>query len=94
MSFGLKNVGKTYQRIMSKLFKEEIEEMLEVYMDNIIIKTNKEELYDKNKNLTIVLVRVRQYNMRLNPEKAIYTLCWNALKGKNPHTTSLRYMKG
>lgn len=37
MPFSLKNVGETYQRMMNKVFKEEIGETLEVYMDNMII---------------------------------------------------------
>lgn len=37
MPFSLKNVGETNQRMMNKVFKEEIGETLEVYMDNMII---------------------------------------------------------
>lgn len=43
MPFGLKNTRETYQRIMNKIFDEEIGEMVEVYMDDMIFKFNKEE---------------------------------------------------
>lgn len=41
MLFGLKSAGATYQRIKKKIFKEEIGETFEVYMDNMIVKFDK-----------------------------------------------------
>nr|CAD1817762.1 unnamed protein product [Ananas comosus var. bracteatus] len=38
MSFGLKNVGATYQRVMNFIFHDLIGRMLEVYIDNIVCK--------------------------------------------------------
>ncbi|GAU39237.1 hypothetical protein TSUD_396840 [Trifolium subterraneum] len=42
MPFGLKNAGATYQRIMNKVFHNEIGDMLEVYMDDMIVKSEEE----------------------------------------------------
>ena len=42
MPFGLKNVGATYQRMMNKVFRGEIGDMLEVYMDDMIVKSQAE----------------------------------------------------
>jgi len=39
MSFGLKNTGVTYQRMMIKVFEGMIGEQVEVYIDDIITKT-------------------------------------------------------
>jgi hypothetical protein len=39
MLFGLKNTGATYQRCMQSYFKEQIGRNLEVYVDDIIVKT-------------------------------------------------------
>lgn len=39
MLFGLKNTGVTYQRMMNKVFKSQIGRMLEVYMDDMNVKT-------------------------------------------------------
>lgn len=39
MLFGLKNARKTYQRLVNKIFKSWIDCTMEVYMDNMIIKS-------------------------------------------------------
>jgi hypothetical protein len=39
MLFGLKNVGATYQRLMDKAFKNQIGRNLEVYVDDLVIKS-------------------------------------------------------
>ncbi|RVW91079.1 hypothetical protein CK203_039934 [Vitis vinifera] len=39
MSFGLKNVGTTYQRLMMKIFKPLIDRTMEVYIDDIVVKS-------------------------------------------------------
>ena len=38
MPFGLKNAGATYQCMMNKVFRNEIGDMLEIYMDDMIVK--------------------------------------------------------
>ena len=39
MSFGLKNVGATYQRCMLKYFGDLIRQTIEAYVDDIVVKT-------------------------------------------------------
>lgn len=46
MPFGLKNAITTYQRMMNKIFNKEIDETLEVYMDDMIVKSGKDEQLD------------------------------------------------
>jgi hypothetical protein len=41
MPFRLKNVGATYQRCMLKCFGDLIEETVEAYMDDIVVKSKK-----------------------------------------------------
>ena len=41
MSFGLKNVGATYQRCMVKCFGDLIGQTVEAYVDNIVIKSKR-----------------------------------------------------
>ncbi|GMH28752.1 hypothetical protein Nepgr_030595 [Nepenthes gracilis] len=39
ISFGLKNVGATYQRLMNKMFKQQIDRNMEIYVDNMLVKS-------------------------------------------------------
>ena len=39
MPFGLKSAGETYQRMMNKVFCNEIRAMFEVYMDDMVVKS-------------------------------------------------------
>jgi len=40
MPFGLRNASTTYQRMMKKVFEKQIGQNLEVYMDDMILKSN------------------------------------------------------
>jgi hypothetical protein len=40
MTFGLKNVGATYQRVMNLIFHDWLGIILEIYIDDITIKSN------------------------------------------------------
>lgn len=42
ITFQLKNVGATYQRVMNKVFNDQIGRMLEVYMDDMIVMPEEE----------------------------------------------------
>ncbi|GAU13013.1 hypothetical protein TSUD_173130 [Trifolium subterraneum] len=70
MPFGLKNAGATYQRMMNKVFHNEIGDMLEVYMDDMIVKS--EEEIDHTVHLKRVFDQARKFNMRFNPEKCTF----------------------
>lgn len=39
MPFGLKNAGATEQRLVNKIFKDQIIKSIEVYMDGMIIES-------------------------------------------------------
>ena len=43
MPFGLKNAGATYQRLVNKMFSQQIGRNMEVYVDDMLVKS-KEEL--------------------------------------------------
>ena len=40
MSYGLKNAGATYQRMVTKMFKEKIGKTMEIYIDDMVVKSN------------------------------------------------------
>ncbi|GAU39244.1 hypothetical protein TSUD_396900 [Trifolium subterraneum] len=68
--FGLKNAGATYQRMMNKVFHNEIGDMLEVYMDDMIVKS--EEEIDHTVHLKRVFDQARKFNIRFNPKKCTF----------------------
>ena len=70
MSFGLKNVGATYQRLMNKIFPNKIGKTMEVYVDNMLVKSLTIEQHIED--LTDTFASLRLFNMRLNPEKWIF----------------------
>ena len=39
MPFGLKNARSTYQRIMTKMFGSQLGKNIEVYIDDIVVKS-------------------------------------------------------
>ena len=42
MPFGLKNAGATYQRMMMTMFRDKIGRTVEVYIDDMVVKSKKE----------------------------------------------------
>jgi len=70
ISFGLKNAGATYQRLMDKIFKGLIGRVVEVYVDDIVVKFNSFEQHLKD--LDEVFKALRGVNMKLNPEKCTF----------------------
>ena len=39
MPFSLKNVGATYQRLVTKMFRQLLESIMEVYIDDMLVKS-------------------------------------------------------
>ncbi|CAL2257485.1 unnamed protein product [Prunus armeniaca] len=62
MPFGLKNAGATYQRLVNKIFKEQIGKTMEVYVDDMLLKTP--ECADHIKNLATAFCLLCNYSMR------------------------------
>ena len=70
MPFGLKNVRATYQRLVNKMFSKQIGRNMEVYVDDMLVKS-KEELVHLD-DLKETFATLKQYQMRLNPSKCVF----------------------
>ena len=70
MPFGLKNAGPTYQRLVNKMFSNQIGRNMEVYVDDMLVKS-KEELTHLD-DLRETFATLRQYQMKLNPSKCAF----------------------
>ena len=42
MPFGLKNVGATYQQMMTRIFRDKIGRTMEVYIDDMVVKSKRD----------------------------------------------------
>ena len=65
MPFGLKNAGATYQRLVNQMFSKQIGRNVEVYVDDMLVKSKEEE--DHLDDLRETFNTLKQYNMKLNP---------------------------
>ncbi|GKV48760.1 hypothetical protein SLEP1_g55555 [Rubroshorea leprosula] len=70
MPFGLKNAGATYQKMVTIVFRAQICKNLEVYVDDIVVKSLKAENYLADLDETFN--NLRKNRMRLNPAKCIF----------------------
>jgi hypothetical protein len=70
MTFGLKNAGATYQRAMNYIFHELIGKIVEIYIDDVVIKSldHESHLADVRKTLECT----RKYGIKMNPNKCAF----------------------
>ena len=70
MSFGFKNVGATYQRLMKKMFAYQIGRNVQVYVDDMLVKSQREENHLDDLKETFDTLHF--YNMKLNLSKCTF----------------------
>ena len=70
MPFGLKNVEAIYQRAMVTLFHDMMHKEIEVYVDDMIAKSQGED--DHVVNLKKLFERLRKFQLKPNPAKCIF----------------------
>ena len=70
MPLRLKNAGATYQRLVNKMFNKQIGRNMEVYVDDMLVKS-KEELAHLD-DLRETFATLKQYQMKLNPGKCVF----------------------
>ena len=70
MPFELKNAGATYQRLMNKMFAHQLGRNVQVYVDDMLVKSVREN--DHLSDLQETFDTLRSYNMKLNPSKCVF----------------------
>jgi hypothetical protein len=67
MIFGLKNAGATYQWAMNLIFHDLPGIILEIYIDDVAVKSN--SMNNHLADLSLALKRMRRYGLKMNPLK-------------------------
>nr|GEU42857.1 reverse transcriptase domain-containing protein [Tanacetum cinerariifolium] len=70
MPFGLKNAGATYQRLVEKASDSQIGRNIEVYIDDLVIKSRTEA--EMLRDIDETFRTLRKINMKLNPQKCTF----------------------
>ena len=70
MPFGLKNAGATYQTLVMKMFRPLLDSTMEVYIDDMLVKSKQRPDHADHLQQTFDLLR--EYDMKLNPLKCAF----------------------
>ncbi|KAM1610288.1 hypothetical protein ACFXTN_020705 [Malus domestica] len=70
MPFGLKNAVATYQRLVNSMFAEQIGKNMEVYVDDMLVKSKYADQHITNLSETFTILK--KYRMRLNSNKCAF----------------------
>ena len=70
MPFGLKNVRATYQRLVTKMFRPFLGSTMEVYIDDMLLKST--QRLDHATHLQQAFNLLQEYGMKLNPLKCAF----------------------
>ncbi|GJR40702.1 reverse transcriptase domain-containing protein [Tanacetum coccineum] len=70
MPFGLRNSRATYQRLVDRAFHGQIGRNLEVYVDDLVIKSHTED--EVVRDIEETFRTLRKINMKLNPKKCTF----------------------
>jgi hypothetical protein len=79
MPYGLKNALPTFVRAMSKTFGDLIRDKVEIYVDDIMVKTRRGSTLVED--LTLVFDKLRATRTKLNPDKCVFGVSAGKLLG-------------
>ncbi|XP_028079641.1 uncharacterized protein LOC114281391 [Camellia sinensis] len=70
MPFGLKNVRATYQRLVTTMFKGQLDRTMVVYIDDMVVKSKEKHVHLADLTATVDILR--KYIMKLNALKCVF----------------------
>ncbi|GJV34730.1 reverse transcriptase domain-containing protein [Tanacetum coccineum] len=88
MPFGLKYAKATYQRLVDKAFQKQIGRNLEVYVDNLVIKSRTE--HEILRDIKETFKTLREINMKLNPKKCTFGIEEGMFLGYKVNTKGIK----
>nr|GEY37778.1 reverse transcriptase domain-containing protein [Tanacetum cinerariifolium] len=88
MPFELKIARATYQHLVDKAFQKQIGQNLEVYMDDLVIKSHTEQEIIRDMEETFKTLR--EINMKLNPKKCTFGIKEGMFLGYKVNADGLR----
>ena len=91
MTFGLNNVGATYQRAMNFIFHEFIGTLVENYIDDVVVKSGNfvKHLADLRK----ILECTRKHGLKMNPNKCAFGVSVGHFLGFMVHLRGIEISK-
>ncbi|XP_030969736.1 uncharacterized protein LOC115990014 [Quercus lobata] len=70
MPFRLRNAGSTYQRMMTRMFEPQLGKLIEVYIDDMVVKSK--VVSEHVKDLEVVFGILREHKLHLNASKCSF----------------------
>ena len=70
MPFDLKNAGSTYQGMMTRMFEPQLGKSIEVYIDNMVVKSK--VVSEHVGDLKVIFDILRKHKLRLNASKCLF----------------------
>jgi hypothetical protein len=70
MTSGLKNVGATYQRAMNLIFHDLLGIVLDIYIDDVVVKSD--SMNNHLVNLHLALEMMHRHGLKMNPLKCVF----------------------
>jgi hypothetical protein len=88
MNFGLNNVGATYQRAMNLIFHDMLGVLMEVYIDNVVVKSVGFE--EHMTDLKLSLERMKKYGLQMKPLKCAFRVTSGWFMGSVEHERDIQ----
>jgi len=88
MTFGLKNAGATYQRAMNFIFHEFIDTLVEIYIDDVVVKSR--DFVKHLADLRRILECTRKHGLKMNPNKCAFGVSAGQFLGFMVHQRGIK----
>ena len=85
MPFGLKNAGATYQRMMTRMFEPQLGKHIEIYIDDMVVKSKLES--EHVNDLDNIFEILRKHKLRLNASKMFFWYWIREVLGVHGYTS-------